>query len=224
MGMGHARTTQASHEYPSIDFRMRKEIVRIRKENSAGHGRRLVIAIIITLDHVDVWALILVHSAVDSAASFHWSDTTLACYQWSLSWGRQSISRAQNSIMITIVLMFTISWPGNGELGTLSALCLHYNFSVSWFKSVPVPRQRKQGAGAGWLWKCGTEHCVSIRGQTLLFQIVTYCCGKMALSPALKTIIILNYKKNKANRRKINTANITNQDNNILQIDYSYLQ
>ena len=31
---------------------------------------------IITLDHVDVWTLILVHSAVDSA-SFHWSDTTL---------------------------------------------------------------------------------------------------------------------------------------------------
>lgn len=78
MGMGHARTTQASHEYPSTDFRMRKEIVRIGKENSAGHGRRLVIAIIITLDHVDVWALILVHSGVDSA-SFHWSDTTLAC-------------------------------------------------------------------------------------------------------------------------------------------------
>ena len=77
MGMGHARTTQASHEYPSTDFRMRKEIVRIRKENSAG---LLVIAIIITLDHVDVWALILVHSGVDSA-SFHWSDTTLACSQ-----------------------------------------------------------------------------------------------------------------------------------------------
>ena len=77
MGMGHARTTQASHEYPSTDFRMRKEIVRIGKENSAGHGRRLAI---ITLDHVDVWTLILVHSAVDSA-SFHWSDTTLACSQ-----------------------------------------------------------------------------------------------------------------------------------------------
>ena len=30
--------------------------------------------------------------------------------------------------MITIVLMFTISWPGNGELGALSALCLDYNF------------------------------------------------------------------------------------------------
>ena len=78
MGMGHARTTRASHEYPSTDFRMmRKEIAQIRKENSAGHGRRLAI---ITLDHVDVWTLILVHSAVDSA-SFHWSDTTLACSQ-----------------------------------------------------------------------------------------------------------------------------------------------
>ena len=33
MGMEHARTTQASHEYPSTDFRMRKEIARIGKEN-----------------------------------------------------------------------------------------------------------------------------------------------------------------------------------------------
>ena len=44
----------------------------------------------------------------------------------------------------------------------------------------------------------------------------------MALSPALKTIIILNYKKNKANIRKINTANIIHQCNNVM--DYSYLQ
>ena len=91
--------------------------------------------------------------------------------------------------MITIVLMFSsVSWPGNGELWVAPVPYASSTIiSVSWFKSVPVPRLA-EGARSRRRMIVKVWHgvlCVSIRGQTLLFQIITYCCGKMALSPQL---------------------------------------
>ena len=119
--------------------------------------------------------------------------------RWSLSSARQSISRAQSPVMITIVLMFPRIMARKWRVVSPRALCLllEYNFL---FRGLNLSCQ---WPGRGALADCESvaRSIVSESGVRLYyFRLLRIVAVKWhSLSPALKTIIILNYKKNKAN-------------------------
>ena len=134
---------------------------------------------IITLDHGDVGALILVHSVQGTQLSLVRHNTGLCSVITIFS----AAINIQCWVMISIVLMVPSIMARKWRVVSPSALCLlNYNFL---FRGLNLSQCPSRGRGSRRRMIVKVWHgalCVSIRGQTLLFQIITYCCGKMALS------------------------------------------